>query len=152
MRTKPTYCCNRWRRATHNLCRGGGCLHTTFCAGHLRFHPKRHSDTQPNLPERAQNILYADKGAGYAFAARVFLQMDNYGDALDNAQLALQRNAKFFDWTQFYNNNIGILGKPDLYQNVPSPLGYDFVENYNFCHDATINLARTSCCSRDKAV
>ncbi len=110
------------------------------------------SDAQPNLPERAQNILYADKGAGYAFAARVFLQMDNYGDALDNAQLALQRNAKFFDWTQFYNNNIGILGKPDLYQNVPSPLGYDFVENYNFCHDATINLARTSCCSRDKEV
>ncbi len=99
------------------------------------------SDALPNLPERAQNILYADKATGFAFAARVFLQMGNYSDALNNAQQALQRNAKLFDWTRFYNNNISILGKPDLFQNVPSPLGYDFVENYNFCHGSSSNAS-----------
>ncbi len=88
----------------------------------------------PDLPEKSRNVLYADKAAGYALAARVALQMNNYTDALANAQEALARNSQLFDWVAFYRTNSDILGNAAVYQTVPSPMGFNYVENYNFCH------------------
>ena len=91
----------------------------------------------PNLPEKPLNVLYAGKGTGHAFAARVYLQMGNYNEALKQANEALNYNDKLFDWVEFYNTNAGVLGDPDVYQSVASPMGHDYVENYNFCHGAS---------------
>lgn len=93
----------------------------------------------PNLPERSQNVLYADKATGYAFAARVYLQMQQYDKALENAREALSRNDKLFDWVEFYNNNSSVLGNPTVYQTISSPMGHDFVENYTFSHGSSSN-------------
>ena len=93
----------------------------------------------PNLPEQSLNVLYADKATAYAFAARVYLQMGDYQKALNNANEALQRNDKLFDWVAFYNNNSAVLGAPDVYQTITSPMGFDYVENYNFCHGSSSN-------------
>lgn len=92
------------------------------------------TEALPNLPEQAQNILYASKAAAYAFAARVYLQMGNYSEAQNCAQQALQRNDKLFDWTAFYQTNIEVLSNPNVYQTITSPLGFDNVENYIFVH------------------
>lgn len=90
-----------------------------------------------DLPEASLNVLYADRASGYALAARVHLQMGQYQQALDNAVQALSRNDALFDWVAFYNANISVLGNPDLYQTITSPMGHSFVENYMFCHGSS---------------
>lgn len=92
------------------------------------------TEALPALPEVPLNVLYAGKGAAYALAARVYLQMGNYQQALNNANEALKRNDQLFDWVEFYNANADVLGVPDVYQAISSPMGHDFVENYIFCH------------------
>ena len=104
----------------------------------------------PDLPEQAQNILYADKASGYALAARVYLQMGNYSEALSMANQALAYNDQLFDWVALYNDNAELLSDAENYQNIASPMGYFFVENYYYCHgssayagaDARITLER----------
>lgn len=93
----------------------------------------------PNLPDEPQNVLYASKGSAHALAARVYLQMSNYGEALKHAEAALTFNDKLFDWVAFYNENKTVVTTPDVYQNIKSPMGHDFCENYNFCHGASSN-------------
>ena len=93
----------------------------------------------PALPEQALNVLYANKGAGYALAARVYLQMGNYQEALNHAGEALRRNDKLFDWVAFYNDNASVLAVPDVYQTITSPMGHDYVENYIYCHGSSSN-------------
>lgn len=88
----------------------------------------------PNLPDKASNILLPSKGAGYAFAARVYLQMSDYTNALSNAEKALAANSKLYDWNTFYAANQTLLDNATKYQSIPSPMGFDYVENYNFCH------------------
>lgn len=95
------------------------------------------SEAMPNLPEQSLNVLYANKAAGHAFAARVYLQMSNYQQALTHANEALERNGELFDWVAFYNDNQAVLDNPDVYQSITSPMGHDYVENYNFCHGST---------------
>src|SRR5574344_1104940 len=90
----------------------------------------------PNLPDKASNILLPSKGAGYAFAARVYLQMSDYTNALSNAEKALAANSKLYDWNTFYTANQTLLDNATKYQSIPSPMGFDYVENYNFCHDS----------------
>ena len=87
-----------------------------------------------SLPDRPLNVLYASKGAGHAFAARLYLQMGDYQQALTHAEEALKSNNKLFDWVEFYNANAAVLGAPDVYQSVASPMGHGYVENYIFCH------------------
>ena len=92
------------------------------------------NEALPDLPEQPLNVLYAGKGAGEALAARVYLQMGNYQEALNHAGEALKLNDQLFDWVAFYNDNAGVLGDPDVYQSVSSPMGHDYVENFIFCH------------------
>ena len=92
------------------------------------------SEALPALPERALNVLYADKATAYALAARVYLQMGNYQEALASAGEALKRNDRLFDWVAFYNDNAAVLSVPDVYQSITSPMGFDYEENYIFCH------------------
>ena len=92
------------------------------------------NEALPALPERALNLLYADKATAYALAARVYLQMGNYQEALASAGEALKRNDRLFDWVAFYNDNAAVLSVPDVYQSITSPMGFDYEENYIFCH------------------
>jgi hypothetical protein len=91
----------------------------------------------PDLPEKSKNVLYADKATGDAFAARVYLQMSDYKNALKYAQAALAYNDSLFDWKAFYSKNQSILEKEGSYQKITSPMGFNFCENYNFCHGSS---------------
>jgi tetratricopeptide (TPR) repeat protein len=91
----------------------------------------------PDLPEKSKNVLYADKATGDAFAARVYLQMSDYKNALKYAQAALAYNDSLFDWKAFYSKNQSILAKEGSYQKITSPMGFNFCENYNFCHGSS---------------
>lgn len=88
----------------------------------------------PDLPDKAANILRANKGTAYAFAARVYLQMSDYATALSYANKALEVNSNLFDWNAFYITNKAILDASTKYQRIPSPMDFNFVENYNYRH------------------
>lgn len=88
----------------------------------------------PYLPKVSQTALHPNLGAGYAFYSRVYLQMNNYTEALKYADLALAENNKLYDWVAYYNANKAIIDIPNSYTNTPSPMGYDYVENYTFRH------------------
>lgn len=97
-------------------------------------------DALPYLPKVSQTALHPNLGTGYAFYARVYLQMNNYTEALKYADLALSENSALYDWTIYYNNNKAIIEKPNSYTTKSSPMGYDYVENYNYRHGATARL------------
>lgn len=88
----------------------------------------------PNLPETSATVLHPNKGTAYAFLARCYLQMGKYTEALSNAEKALQANSTLFDWTEYYNANKTQIEKPKSYTRTASPMGFDFVENYNYRH------------------
>jgi starch-binding outer membrane protein, SusD/RagB family len=94
----------------------------------------------PYLPKVSQTALHPNLGAGYAFYARVYLQMNNYTEALKYANLALAENNKLYDWIAFYNANKTIIQTPDNYTTFTSPMGYNYVENYTYRHGVTNNL------------
>lgn len=92
------------------------------------------------LPDKGMTIIHPSKGAAYALLARVSLQMQNYDDALKYASLALAQNDKLFDWVSYYNKYKDQVGKEGVYPQLPSPMGYDYVENYYFrCCGASPN-------------
>lgn len=91
-------------------------------------------DALPYLPKVSQTALHPNLGAGYAFYSRVYLQMNNYTEALKYANLALAENNKLYDWVAYYNNNKAVIDLPASYTTTPSPMGYDYVENYTFRH------------------
>jgi tetratricopeptide (TPR) repeat protein len=88
----------------------------------------------PYLPKVSQTALHPNLGAGYAFYSRVYLQMNNYTEALKYADLALAENNKLYDWVAYYNANKAIIDIPNSYTATPSPMGYDYVENYTYRH------------------
>lgn len=88
----------------------------------------------PDLPETSQNVLYANKATGYALAARVYLQMSNYAEALTNANQALSRNDRLYDWNKFYTTYQSLIENLTSYQTIVSPMSFDYVENYSFRH------------------
>jgi starch-binding outer membrane protein, SusD/RagB family len=88
----------------------------------------------PYLPKVSQTVLHPNLGSGYAFYARVYLQMNNYTEALKYADLALAENNKLYDWIAFYNANKTIIETPGNYTTFTSPMGFNYVENYNFRH------------------
>ncbi|PIF29686.1 SusD-like starch-binding protein associating with outer membrane [Flavobacterium sp. 9] len=91
-------------------------------------------DALPYLPKVSQTALHPNLGAGYAFYSRVYLQMNNYTEALKYADLALAENNKLYDWVAYYNANKAIIDIPNSYTATPSPMGFDYVENYTFRH------------------
>jgi len=94
----------------------------------------------PYLPKVSQTALHPNLGAGYALNARVYLQMNNYTEALKYADLALSENNKLYDWVGYYNTNKTIIENPDPNITAPSPMGYNYVENYTFRHGSTAGL------------
>ncbi|CAD0001265.1 RagB/SusD family nutrient uptake outer membrane protein [Flavobacterium chungangense] len=88
----------------------------------------------PYLPKVSQTALHPNLGAGYAFYSRVYLQMSNYTEALKYADLALAENNKLYDWNAYYIANKAVIDIPNDYTNTPSPMGYNYVENYTFRH------------------
>jgi len=90
-----------------------------------------------SLPQESMTVLHPNLGAAYAFLARVYLQMDNYTEALKNANLALAQNNVLFDWTAYYETYKSQIENPASYVKTPSPFGFNYVENYNYRHGAT---------------
>ncbi|KRD58829.1 starch-binding protein [Flavobacterium sp. Root935] len=95
----------------------------------------------PYLLKVSQTPLHPNLGAGYAFYARVYLQMNNYTEALKYADLALAENNKLYDWIGYYNTNKAIIDVPNSYTATTSPMGFNYVENYNYRHGITNNLS-----------
>ncbi|UGU14737.1 RagB/SusD family nutrient uptake outer membrane protein [Sinomicrobium kalidii] len=93
-------------------------------------------DALPGLPEGSSTALHPNLGTGYAFLARVYLQMGNYEQALNYADKALEENNSLYDWRAYYNDNKSVIEDPDAYISTPSPMGFDYVENYNYRHGA----------------
>ncbi|AWK04703.1 starch-binding protein [Flavobacterium crocinum] len=88
----------------------------------------------PYLLKVSQTPLHPNLGAGYAFYSRVYLQMNNYTEALKYADLALAENNKLYDWIGYYNTNKTIIDLPNSYTTTTSPMGYTYVENYTYRH------------------
>lgn len=109
------------------------------------------TEALPDLPLTGATILHGTKGAAYAFLARVYLQMSDYDNALTAAGQALAQNNKLFDWTTFYNNYKDQINQAGVYPSLPSPRGYDYVENYIFMHGENSYSARESSLRVDRA-
>ena len=97
-------------------------------------------DALPYLPKISQTALHPNLGGGYAFYARVYLQMNNYTEALKYADLALAENNKLYNWVQNYNTYKAIIIDPNSDTTTPSPMGYNYVENYSYRHGSNTNL------------
>ncbi|MBE8723342.1 RagB/SusD family nutrient uptake outer membrane protein [Flavobacterium hungaricum] len=97
-------------------------------------------DALPYLPKVSQTALHPNLGAGYAFYSRVYLQMNNYTEALKYADLALAENNKLYDWVGYYNTNKTIIDLPNSYTTTTSPMGYTYVENYTYRHGTYSSL------------
>jgi tetratricopeptide (TPR) repeat protein len=95
----------------------------------------------PYLPKVSQTALHPNLGTGYAFYSRVYLQMNNYTEALKYADLALAENNKLYDWVGYYNANKTIIDVPNSYTTTVSPMGYTYVENYNYRHGSIYYLS-----------
>ena len=88
-----------------------------------------------DLPNNGETILHPDKGTADAFYARLYLQLGNYTEALEYAERALNANDALYDWTEFYETHKAIIEDPENHNTrLPSPMGFNYVENYNFRH------------------
>lgn len=94
----------------------------------------------PKLPNQGQTILHPGKGAAYALLSRIYLQMDNYQDALENSEKALEYNDKLYDWTAYYNANKSQIEEPANYALKKTPMDFAYVENYYFRHGQSPNF------------
>lgn len=92
------------------------------------------TEALPDLPTKSATALHPNKGAGYALFARIYLQMEQYAKALEYADKALQENDELFDWTKFYEQYREQIEDTENYIAAPSPQGYNYVENYYYCH------------------
>lgn len=82
------------------------------------------------LPAQSMTAIHPNLGAGYALLARVYLQMQNYSEALRYADLALAQNDQLYDWNTFYEEHKAAIEDPDNYDKIATPMQYDYVENY----------------------
>ncbi|MFH4964788.1 RagB/SusD family nutrient uptake outer membrane protein [Gaetbulibacter sp. M235] len=94
------------------------------------------NEALPYLTSVSQTPLHPNLGTAYAFYSRVNLQMNNYAEALKYADLALAENDQLYDWTAYYDTNKTIIETPNSYITTPSPMGFNYVENYNYRHGA----------------
>lgn len=84
------------------------------------------------LPEQSMTVLHPNLGAAYALLARVYLQMQNYSEALHYANLALEQNDQLYDWNAYYDEHRSTIENPEDYTGLPTPTDYSYVENYYF--------------------
>lgn len=105
----------------------------------------------PALQATSATVLHPNLGAAYALKARVNLTMGRYQDALTAANEALKYNDKLFDWVQYYNTYKTQIEAPNVYTNAPSPMGFNYVENYYFRHGSTNNAGREGTIRLDRA-
>lgn len=84
------------------------------------------------LPEESMTVIHPNLGAAYALLARVYLQMQDYTEALRYADLALGQNSALYDWNAYYDDHIAAIENPDDYTGLPTPTDYSYVENYYF--------------------
>src|SRR5690606_39388597 len=87
-----------------------------------------------DLGDTAPTPLHPTLGTAYAFKARVHLQMGQYEQALESAEQALAIQSALFNWVDYYQTWQAQIQDPENYNPIPSPIGYDYVENYNFRH------------------
>lgn len=92
----------------------------------------------PDLQEQGLTILHPAKGAAYALLARIYLQMDKYAQALENAERALTINNRLFDWTAYYQSNSAQIEDPTNYALKQSPMNHGYIENYYFRHGESV--------------
>jgi starch-binding outer membrane protein, SusD/RagB family len=96
----------------------------------------------PDLPVKGATIVHGTKGAAYAFLARVYLQMSDYDKALSYANQALTQNDKLFDYNAYYQQYKAQIDQPNNYPSLPTPRGYDYIENYIMMHGEVIYSKR----------
>ncbi len=89
------------------------------------------------LPDMGTTILHPGKGAAYAMLARTYLQMMNYDKALEYADKALAINNQLVDWISFYEENKSKIDQENVYPSLPTPLGFDSKDCYNFNYAAS---------------
>ncbi len=77
--------------------------------------------------------------------------MSDYADALAYANQALSCNDSLFNWPAFYNKNKAVLSNATTYQTINSPMGYDYVENYDFRHGSVIYVTTENNLRVDRA-
>lgn len=98
-----------------------------------------------DLPQESETILHPDKATADAFYARLYLQMGNYAEALKYADRALAANSNLFDWTAFYETHKSVIENPENFNSLlPSPMGFQYVENYQFRHGSSTYQAAES--------
>ncbi len=85
-----------------------------------------------DLPDMGTTLLHPGKGAAYAMLARTYLQMMNYDKAQEYAEKALAINSLLVDWVSFYQENKSKIDQEDVYPSLPTPLGFDSKDCYNF--------------------
>ena len=105
----------------------------------------------PGLRPKSATVLHPNLGAAYALKARLLLTMGQYANALTAANEALKYNDKLYDWTEFYALYKTKIEEPGMYTNAPSPMGFDFVENYYFRHGSNFDSRRESSLRTDRA-
>ncbi len=88
----------------------------------------------PYLQQEAATVLHPNIAVCNAFYARVYLQMNDYTNALIYADKALAENDELYDWTNYYATNQSQIADADSYVRTQSPMGFDYVENYSFRH------------------
>jgi tetratricopeptide (TPR) repeat protein len=88
----------------------------------------------PFLKPESPTPLHPNLGVAYAFYTRVYLQMNNYPEALRYAELALDENDRLYDWTAYYAENKDQIENTNSYTQTASPTGHDYIENYYFRH------------------
>ena len=81
------------------------------------------------IPAQSMTAIHPNLGAAYALLARVYLQMQNYDEALRYANLALEQNNQHFDWNPFYEEHQAAIEDPDNYDKIVTPMQYDNEEN-----------------------
>jgi tetratricopeptide (TPR) repeat protein len=95
-----------------------------------------------DLPVKGATVVHGTKGAAYAFLARVYLQMSDYDKALSYANQALTQNDKLFDYSTFYNSYKTQIDQAGNYPSLPTPRGYNYIENYIMMHGEVIYSKR----------
>jgi tetratricopeptide (TPR) repeat protein len=86
----------------------------------------------PALPATGLTVLHPGQGAAHTLLARIYLQMEKYPEALDQAQKALAINDKLYDWNSYYDQNKLAIEDPTNYTRRQSPMNHSYIENYYF--------------------
>jgi hypothetical protein len=89
---------------------------------------------EDQLPAESQTVIHPNLGAAYALLSRVYLQMADYTQALQYANLALAQNDALYDWNAYYETYQSQIDNPDDYTTLPTPESYEYCENYYFRH------------------